>query len=102
MDRSKIRVRVFNGSGVKYQGRRTAMYLRSLGFDVWDIHDTTEGFKNTLIMEHTTPDLIYAKEIARAVHYKEKVIKDIDSLLYIDVTVIVGKNYKKFFPDTGF
>lgn len=77
------------------------MFLRSLGFDVWDIHDTTERFRNTLIMEHTAPDLIHAKEIANTIHYKRKIIKDIDSLLYIDATVIVGMDYKKFFPDTG-
>jgi len=101
IDRSKIRVRVFNGSGVKYQGRRTAMFLRSLGFDVWDIYDTKEGFKNTMVIEHTDPSLLNAKEVAKAIHYKRKIIKELDSLLYIDVTVIVGKDYKKFFPDTG-
>ncbi len=101
IDRGSIRIQVLNGSGFDKEGKRAANLLRSFGFDVWEIKDATQLFDKTKLYEHTDKQLRNGREVARALRYRDKVGLELDSLLYLDVTVIVGKDYKKFFPDTG-
>jgi hypothetical protein len=101
IERGSIRIQVLNGSGVDREGKRAANFLRGLGFDVWDIKDATQLFDKTKILEHTDKNRLHGLEVARVLKCREKVGIELDSLLYLDVTVIVGKDYKRFFPDTG-
>lgn len=101
IDRGSIQIQVLNGSGVDKQGKRAANFLRSLGFDVLEFRDATGLFDKTRIYEHTDKERRNGREVARALKYRDRVGLELDSLLYLDVTVIVGKDYKRFFPDTG-
>lgn len=101
VDRSRVRIEVVNGSGVNRVGRRATNHLRGLGFDVRDISDTIAVFEKTEIVEHTDRRGRNGREVARALKFRGEVRELIDSTLFKDVTVIVGKNYRRFIPDTG-
>lgn len=101
VDRGSIRIQVLNGSGMDRQGKRAATVLRSFGFDVWEIKDATQLFDKTAIYEHSDQGCRNGREVARALRFRDKVGLELDSLLFLDVTVIIGKDYKRFFPDTG-
>jgi hypothetical protein len=110
VDRSKIRVEIINCSGVNGEGTHAQDVLRSLGFDVFEVRSGTRTIDKTTAIEHTDPDLSNANEISIAMSYIKKskplpifrkvvapeIQKDIDSLLYLDVTVVLGKDCSKY------
>jgi hypothetical protein len=99
-DRSKIRVRILNGCGVPRQASRSADALRELGFDVLEIGNTAQRFESTVLVEHTSSDLGNALELARVIGYpKGQIVLDLDTLLLLDVTVILGEDFTHYFPD---
>lgn len=112
VDHSKIRVEIINCSGVDGEGIQVQDFLRSLGFDVYEVRSGTRTIDKTTAIEHTDPNLSNAKEISTAMSYIQKskpvpiikkvilpeIQKDIDSLLYLDVTVVLGKDCSKYLP----
>lgn len=112
IDRSKIRIEIINCSGFDGKGTQTQDYLRSFGFDVYEVRTGKRIIDKTTIIERTAPDLKNAHEVGAAMVYLKKpkllpimtqkiypeVQKDIDSLLYLEVTVILGKDCERFLP----
>lgn len=100
LDRSQIRVRVLNGCGIPRQASRARDVLQDMGFNVWEIGNTVQRFERTVLVEHTTLDLANAREVARAIGYKGQIELDPDPLLLLDVTVILGADFARYFPDS--
>ncbi len=96
---SNIRVEVLNGCGVNRLAMRVTNVLRKQGFNVIKIGNTeNQDFEKTVIIERSDETLENAQYVAGRIGCKN-IGKDIDPGLYLEVTVIVGKDYEKIFPD---
>ncbi|MEO0076710.1 MAG: LytR C-terminal domain-containing protein [candidate division WOR-3 bacterium] len=112
VDRSKIRIEIINCSGVDKQGIQACDFLRSLGFDVYEVRSGQRLLDKTTIIERVAPDLHNAYAVSEVLYYLKKnkvfpvktkkvfpeIQKDIDSLLYLEVTIVLGKDCEKFLP----
>lgn len=103
MDPKSIRIEVLNGCGVPKIAMIAKIYLRNIGFDVLDIGDTTEQFKESLIVEHINEDKRHALAVAKELGISKRnvlFVKDtLQGGLY-HVTFILGDDYRKYIPDT--
>lgn len=113
IDHSKIRIEIINCSGFDGKGNQMCDYLRSVGFDVYEVRSSKRTIDKTTIIERVAPDLKNAQAVSSALVYFKKhrllpfivkkivpeVQKDIDSLLYLEVTVVLGKDCNKFLPN---
>jgi len=90
-----IKIEVLNGCGVPKLARQCEEFLRTKGFDVVNT-DNAAGFDylETIVIARDTV-LSYAEKVAEALFIKENVIQQINRDLLIDVTVILGRDYKK-------
>jgi hypothetical protein len=114
IDRSQIRVEIINCSGIDKAGTRTQELLRAAGFDVYEVLSGRRMIDKTTIIERINPKLDNAQAVKEVLVYSKKprviplniltkkiypeVQKDIDSLLYIEVTVVLGKDCESFLP----
>lgn len=95
VDRGRIRVEVLNGAGVPGLADRMTRLLRSRGFDVVDYGNAeAEGGPSAILDRVGDADL--AREVAlelpgTPIRYAP------DSERFIDVTVLVGADYERFF-----
>jgi hypothetical protein len=110
--RRKIRVEIINCSGVSNIARIAQDYLRELGFDVYDMRTSKWLIDKTTIIERVNPDLTNAREVADALSFQKKagflllnqkiepeVKLSLDSTLYLEVTVVLGKDFELFFNE---
>lgn len=96
-----LRVEVLNGCGVDDLALIVSDELRKMGFDVVEIGDAESyDFEKTVIIDRTDPKLRNARRLGRIIGCS-CLGKDIDSLLYIDVTVLLGKDYLRYFPEVA-
>ena len=96
---ANLRVEVLNGCGVNRLALKVTNILRKKGFNVVKIDDTKhQDFDETVVLERALENMNNAKYFAKQIGCKN-VDKDIDEALYIDITVIIGKDYKKIFAD---
>jgi hypothetical protein len=94
---SDIRVEVLNGCGVDRLALRVTNILRKKGFNVVTIGDTNnQNFQETVVIERSDKDLKNAKYFAQQIGCKN-IGEDIDPALYLEVTLILGKDYEKIF-----
>ena len=95
IDPATIEVRVLNGCGVPGAGRSMASRLRDLHFDVVD-SDNAENFSytHTLVIGHSNR-LDAARVVARSIGCS-RVSSRPDNLAMVDVTVILGQDWKEF------
>jgi hypothetical protein len=90
---------VLNGCGVNRLAIRVTNLLRKQGFNVLKISNTSvQDFEETVVIERRDEDLKNAKYFASRIGCTN-IGKDIDPALYIEVTLIIGKDYEKIFPD---
>ncbi len=96
---SNVRVEVLNGCGVNRLAIRVTNSLRKNGFNVVKIGNTeTQNFQETVVIERSEENMKNAKYFAKRIGCKN-IGKDIDPALYLEVSLIIGKDYKKIFPD---
>uniref|UniRef100_A0A7V0Z3M7 LytR family transcriptional regulator n=1 Tax=candidate division WOR-3 bacterium TaxID=2052148 RepID=A0A7V0Z3M7_UNCW3 len=95
---SNIRVEVLNGCGVNRLAIKVSDILREKGFNVVKIGDTDKNYLETVVVERADTNMTNGKYFARRIGCKN-IGKDVDPALYIDVTIIIGEDYKKLFPD---
>ncbi|MCX7784932.1 MAG: LytR C-terminal domain-containing protein [candidate division WOR-3 bacterium] len=108
-DFSKIRIEIINCSGIEKQARKTQDFLRNFGFDVYELRTGKQIIDRTTVIERVNPQLSNAMAVANIMSYQKKlgflpisrkvlpeIQKDIDSLLYIEVTVVLGRDAEKF------
>ncbi len=89
----RIRTRVVNATGERGLARRATQYLRDFGFDVVD-YDTQRGEaqRETEIRSHHGAN-DWATRVQRALGVG-RVTSTPDSLRYLDVTVILGRDWQ--------
>lgn len=93
-----IRVEVLNGCGAPKLARGVSWELRRLGFDVVWVGDAQKtDFDESVVVERRSKHSVNAKRLARKIGCK-KILKDIDSTLYLEVTLILGSDYRDLFP----
>ncbi len=96
---SNMRVEVLNGCGVNRLAIRVSELLRKKGFNVVNIGDIEDKvFSETVVIERARSDNANANYFAKRIKCKN-IGCDVDSALYIDVTLIIGEDYQKLFPD---
>lgn len=91
VERTRIRVQVRNGSGIPGAAADVTEYLRSAGFDVVDFGNAEEFDEpRTLVIDRVgAPER--AREVAAALQ-GVPIRSAIDTSLYLDVTVLVGRD----------
>ncbi|MGB9720210.1 MAG: LytR C-terminal domain-containing protein [bacterium] len=95
---SNLRVEVLNGCKVNRLAIRVSDILREKGFNVVKIGTTEALYKETIVIERADDDMKNGKYFAQRIGCKN-IGKDVDPALYIDITLIVGEDYTKIFPD---
>jgi predicted GTPase len=92
-----IRVEVLNGCGVRKIAQQVTDVLREKGFDVVKVDNApSHDFPKTIVVDRKTETMRYAKRVARSIRCRQ-VTSQIDPSLYLEVTVIVGKDYQTLF-----
>ena len=98
--RGNVRVAVINASGVNGLARRVTFWLRSMGYDVLYYGSDTSSLKKTVIIDHVNRRKKYGKMLGGTVGCSNIIYEpDPDSLF--DVTVVIGRDYKKYFKEAA-
>jgi hypothetical protein len=88
---ARIKVEVLNATKTKGLARRATLYLRDRGFDVVGSGNVTEQRATTIVYDRSShPD--WARLVARAMN--APVVARPDSSRYLDVTVLVGADWR--------
>jgi hypothetical protein len=88
----RVRVQVVNATTVRGLGRRATFYLRDRGFDVLEVGTTRERQESTLVLDRSGhPE--WARRVAHAMG-GARVDARPDSSRYLDVTVLVGLDWR--------
>jgi len=96
----RIRVQVLNATRTRGLARRATVFLRDRGFDVVEVATASESRDSTLVIDRSLhPE--WAHLIARALG-ATRVESRPDSSRYLDVTVLVGRDWtppsQPFYP----
>jgi hypothetical protein len=87
----RIKVEVLNGTRTKGLARRATLFLRDRGFDVVGSGNETAQRATTVVFDRSGhPD--WAERVGRAM--SAPVVTQRDSSRYLDVTVILGANWR--------
>ena len=98
-DSNPIRVEVLNGCGIPRLARGVSWELRRLGLDVVSVGDARQqDFERTVIVERRSEKLRNARRLAATIGCTN-ILKDVDSTLYLEATLILGSDYQRFFPE---
>ncbi len=90
-----IRVEVLNGAGVAKLAGKAADFLRAKGFDVVQTGNAPHSNFKKSIVQDRLGDLQKAQQVATALGIGESgIIQQKNPQLYLDVTVIIGQDYK--------
>jgi len=96
---SNLRVEVLNGCGVNRLAIRVTDLLREQGFNVVSVGVThSDSFTESVVLERAAEGMENARYFAKRIGCKN-IGKDVDPALYLDITLIVGNDYRKIFPD---
>ena len=89
---ARVRVQVVNATTVRGLGRRATFYLRDRGFDVLEVGTTRDRRESTLVIDRSGhPE--WARRVAHAMG-GARVEARPDSSRYLDVTVLVGLDWR--------
>jgi hypothetical protein len=90
-----VRVEVLNGAGVAKLASKAADFLRAKGFDVVQTGNAPHSNFKKSIVQDRLGDLQKAQQVAAALGIGESgIIQQKNPQLYLDVTVIIGQDYK--------
>jgi hypothetical protein len=96
----RIRVQVLNATTTRGLARRATGYLRDRGFDVVGMATASHARDSTLVIDHTG-NAEWAQLVARAFGGAQ-VQTSPDSSRYLDVTVLIGRDWtppaEPFYP----
>jgi hypothetical protein len=96
----RIRVQVLNATPTRGLARRATGYLRDRGFDVVDVATAPQARDSTLVIDRSGHPQ-WAQLVARALG-GVAVESRLDSSRYLDVTVLVGRDWtppsQPFYP----
>ena len=87
----RIKVEVLNATQTKGLARKATVYLRDRGFDVVGSGNVTEQRASTIVYDRSGhPE--WARLVGRAMN--ATVVERADSSRYLDVTVLLGSNWR--------
>jgi hypothetical protein len=90
-DGTRIKVEVLNATKTKGLARRATLFLRERGFDVVGSGNVSEQRATTIVYDRSShPE--WARLVGRAMN--APVIERPDSSRYLDVTVLLGANWR--------
>lgn len=90
-DGTRIKVEVLNATKTQGLARRATLYLRERGFDVVGSGNVAEQRATTIVYDRSShPD--WARLVARAMN--APVVARPDSSRYLDVTVLIGADWR--------
>jgi hypothetical protein len=96
---SNMRIEVLNGCGENRLAIKVANILRKQGFNVVRIGDAHKtDFEETVVVERDDENMKNAHYVADKIGCKN-IGKDIDAALFLEVTIIIGRDYEKIFSD---
>lgn len=91
-----LEIEVLDGIGNKKIAQSMTDYLRSQGYDVVEMRRNNDGIIERSYVLDRSGDLDAAKKIAAAVGIPQnKVFQKINRTLYLDVTVVIGKDFSQ-------
>lgn len=94
-----IQLDVLNGTGTSKLSQRFTDYLRSRGFDVVEMGNYKDSRVEQTRVIDRAGNLTAAQQVADALGVpKERVTQQIDRTAYLDVSVIIGKDYRSLKP----
>lgn len=97
-----IQITVKNECGAKDVAMDFTDFLRRRGFDVVETTNGSEFDEQYTTVVNTSGDYKNALRVAEALGVKrEHVITNIDPRSYVDVEVLIGKDYENLKPRTG-
>ena len=91
VERTRIRVQVRNASGIPGAAADVTEYLREAGFDVVDFGNADESDRPQTVVVDRVGSPARAREVAAALR-GVPIESGIDTTLYLDVTVLVGRD----------
>lgn len=98
--RSVIQVEIVNASGRPGAGRRTMEFLRLRGFDVVEIGSDTARPKRSVVIDRVG-DRTSARKVAASLGIADSLITtDLDSMRFLQSSVIIGSDIDKLEPFT--
>ena len=96
----RIRVQVLNATSTRGLARRATAFLRDRGFDVVDVGTAAEPRDSTLVLDRSG-NAAWSRLVAQALG-GARVEPRPDSSRYLDVAVLVGRNWtppaEPFYP----
>jgi hypothetical protein len=111
-DARLLRMEVANGCGVPRAGRAVADELQMRGFDIYAVRDHREHLTKTTVLDLRDPTGANARKMARALSVQRRWRKlplgpkavpdtrvEIDSSRYLEVRLVVGADFRRFFAD---
>ncbi len=97
-----IRVEVLNGSGTPKMASKAADYLRARGFDVVNTGNAPNSGYKTSVVQDRLGIIQNAQQVAAALGIPESgIIQQKNQQLLLEVTVIIGQDYKTLKFMTG-
>jgi len=97
-----VQIDVRNGCGVPGLAGEMTNFLRSYGFDVIEHGDFTSFDQDSTIIIDRIGHLDAANQVALALGIsRHRVISDVRPDLYLDVSVIIGQDYRSVHPFRG-
>lgn len=95
----RVEVEVLNGSGASKAAQRVTDYLRQEGFDVVDVGNFTGKELDQTVVLDRSGSLETARRVALSLGIpQERASSRVDRKLFLDVTVIIGKDYASLQP----
>ena len=99
INNNKIKVEVLNGCGISGVAEKLTDYLRSSGFDVVNLGNYRSFQIENSIVIARNEKIQNAERVATASGLSsESVIQQMNPEYLLDVTFILGKDYKKLIP----
>jgi hypothetical protein len=94
-----IQVDVLNGCGISGAASASTSYLRARGFDVVEIRNyKTFDVQESIVIDRRG-ELKYARRVAYALGIsQENIVQQINDDYYVDVSVVVGRDYASLKP----
>jgi hypothetical protein len=91
-----IEVEILDGAGNSRVAQHATNVLRALGYDVVEMKKNNDGIVERSYVLDRSGDMDVAHRIATSLGIpKDKVFQKIDRDLYLDITVVVGKDFSK-------
>ena len=111
-DTKSASLEVVNGAGVARVARAVADELQLRGYDVYGVGSTADRYERTTVIDLRDPTGVRAESLARSlavrrrwwrIYHRPWLVPDvkaaIDSSRYLDVRLIVGDDYRLYFPN---